>query len=449
MKNYGSRSLSESTALLNHPFFASVAVLGIRLLSSVSAFLFTVLITRSIGASGAGIFFTGLSLATVASILFRFGTDGAALKYIAREHGLDNFELARSYFLFGLTVSIIGGLLGTLLLYLGVWTGIRYYGLDADYGTYLAAFSFSLLPLSIMALMSESLKATDRVSMSVIVSGLINFVVAGILLSPMRSIFGNVGVSIAYLSGLVAAITMAAVHLRHYLRMGPILPVRTLDYVRSLRHFWLISIFNRAIGPYAPLLLLSLLSTVEQVGLFGTAFRVAMVLSLFLAAANAVLSPRISQLYYRGELTKLCILTRRFAFFQNIFVVPLLVTMVVSREQLMGLFGPEFVSGATAFTILAIGQVFNSLTGSVGNILVMTGHEREMWFSSVFGTVLMLLASILLVPSFAATGAAFATAFGVIATNTSALLFVRLRLGFFVVPWFLACNGPMQNLRKD
>lgn len=432
---------SYRAAILDHPLVVATAVFGIRVLAAISSFVFTILITRSIGASGAGIFFTGLSVVTVASILFRFGADGATLKYVAREYGLGRNENARSYFLLGLVTSVIGGIIGTLLLYAAVQTGIHVFGLDVGYGTYLAAFCLSLLPISLIALLSDSLKATGRVVVSVAVAGLINFVVAGALLFPLHAWLGDIGVTFSYLAGLAIAVLFATVLLRGYLATDPVVSVPIADYMQSLRHFWLIGILNRGIGPYAPLLLLSIFSTADQVGIFGTAFRVAMVLSLFLAAANTVLAPRISHLYHHGEIDELCHLTRRFAFFQNLLVVPLLVAMVAVREPLMGLFGPEFVSGATVFAVLASAQVFNSLTGSVGNILVMTGHERDMWCSSVTGMVLMLVASILLVPSNAALGAAISTATGVVTTNTAALLFVRWRLGFLVVPWLGSCDG--------
>lgn len=426
---------SDRTARLDHPVIASVAVFALRVLAAAASFVFTVLVTRSIGASGAGIFFSGLAVATVTSILFRFGADGAALKYVAREHGLARYETARSYFLLTLATTVLGGIVGTILLYFGVRTGIRSFGLDAGYSSFLAAFCLSVVPLSLMALLSESLKATGHVAVSVAVVGLVNFVVAGAVFLPLHARFGDIGVTYAYLAGLVAAFILAAVLMRSYLHTGPVAPVALGDYVRSLRYFWFISVFNRAIGPYTPLLLLSVISTTEQVGLFGTAFRVAMVLSLFLAAANTVLAPRISQLYHRSDLSQLRHLSRRFAFFQNLLVVPLLMAMVANRELLMGFFGPEFVAGTEAFAVLAAGQVFNSLTGSVGTILVMTGHERDMWRSSVIGTVIMLLVSILLVPSYAALGAAIATASGVVATNAATLLFVRWRLGFFLLPW--------------
>lgn len=420
---------------MDHPLVASAAVFALRVLAATASFVFTMLVTRSIGASGAGIFFTGLAVATVISILFRFGADGAVLKYVAREHGLSRDETARSYFLLTLATTVLGGIVGTILLYIGVRTGIRSFGIDAGYSAFLAAFCLSVLPLSLMALLSESLKATGRVAVSVAVVGLVNFVVAGAVFSPLHARFGDIGVTYAYLAGLVSTVLFAAVLLRGYLHTGAVAPVAIRDYVHSLRNFWFISILNRAIGPYAPLLLLSVISTFEQVGQFGTAFRVAMVLSLFLAAANTVLAPRISQLYHLNDLGQLRHLSRRFAFFQNLLVMPFLMAMVAGREPLMGFFGSELVAGADAFAVLAAGQAFNSLTGSVGTILVMTGYEKDMWRSSVTGTVIMLLTSILLVPSCAALGAAIATALGVVATNSAALLFVRLRLGFFVFPW--------------
>lgn len=56
--------------------------------------------------------------------------------------------------------------------------------------------------------------------------------------------------------------------------------------------------------------------------------------------------------------------------------VPVLAFMVFFPEFLMGLFGEEYKVAAPLLQILAIGQFINVITGSVGYLLNMTGHEK-------------------------------------------------------------------------
>ena len=52
----------------------------------------------------------------------------------------------------------------------------------------------------------------------------------------------------------------------------------------------------------------------------------------------------------------------------------------------LGLFGDEFKTGVTAFIFLSCGRLISSFSGSVGNLLQMTGNQN------VYGTILFLAA---------------------------------------------------------
>ena len=56
--------------------------------------------------------------------------------------------------------------------------------------------------------------------------------------------------------------------------------------------------------------------------------------------------------------------------------VPLIGLCFVFPEFLLSLFGEEFKIGVTAFIFLSCGRLVSSLSGSVGNILQMTGNQN-------------------------------------------------------------------------
>lgn len=59
-----------------------------------------------------------------------------------------------------------------------------------------------------------------------------------------------------------------------------------------------------------------------------------------------------------------------------LFALPIVGFMLIFPERLMWLFGEQFKSGANLLRIFALGQFVNVMTGCVGYLLSMSGHER-------------------------------------------------------------------------
>jgi O-antigen/teichoic acid export membrane protein len=100
----------------------------------------------------------------------------------------------------------------------------------------------------------------------------------------------------------------------------------------------------------------------------------------------------------------------------------------------MSVFGNEFSDGGTLLVILAMGQFFNVLTGSVGHLLMMCGHEHFVRNNVIGCALLNLGCCVLLIPRYGATGAATAVAITVIAENVSAAIYAWFKLGVLSVP---------------
>src|SRR5688572_21812701 len=96
-------------------------------------------------------------------------------------------------------------------------------------------------------------------------------------------------------------------------------------------------------------------------------------------------------------------------------VVPVLAVFLAAPEFVMNAFRREFdAAGSSAFQILSIGQFINVATGSVGVLLVMSGHEREYRNVQILAACVALALSFALIPSHGAVGAAIAAAVAVI-----------------------------------
>ena len=144
-----------------------------------------------------------------------------------------------------------------------------------------------------------------------------------------------------------------------------------------------------------------------------------------------VLAPLFSRFYYEKD----------FKLLQNVFTFSARITSVIAlsifvliflfSNDLLTLFGNEFIAGKKALMILCAGQLFNIFAGSVGILLVMTGYERETVICLGIGVGVNIVMNILLIPRWGIEGTAVATTAGIMVWNILMIYFVYKRLKIY------------------
>jgi len=152
--------------------------------------------------------------------------------------------------------------------------------------------------------------------------------------------------------------------------------------------------------------------------------------SFVLIAVNLVVAPRFAALHREGDMAGLESLAILSVKLIGVLALPVIGVMLIFPSWLMELFGEDFASGALLLQILAVGQFINAITGSVGYLLMMSGHERDMRNVTVISGSTALILTWLLTIGFGATGNAVGTAIAVATQNLLAVYFVKKRLGF-------------------
>ena len=95
----------------------------------------------------------------------------------------------------------------------------------------------------------------------------------------------------------------------------------------------------------------------------------------------------------------------------------------------MGVFGEEFIIGKTALVLITIGQFVNAASGSVGNIMNMTGREKPLRNILVIASILSVLLNYLLIPMYGINGAAVANMVSVVFWNLTAVIYTKVKIG--------------------
>jgi O-antigen/teichoic acid export membrane protein len=185
-----------------------------------------------------------------------------------------------------------------------------------------------------------------------------------------------------------------------------------------------------------------LLGTVKgsaTAGVFGVTDRVAGFVAFFLIAALYPLGPAVARLWEQRRPRELQRLVTRSA--RLVFMAALLSAagLIGFRHAVLGLFGSGFTRGEAALTILILGQLVNTGCGTVGLVLMMTGHEAEVTRCVAAGAAAGVVLNIALIPPFGLVGAAAGTATGVALSNVMLVIRLRQRTGIWA-----AAVGPLR-----
>lgn len=179
----------------------------------------------------------------------------------------------------------------------------------------------------------------------------------------------------------------------------------------------------------ADLIVLGALASPAETGLYAVAARGATLIGLGLLVVNLPLGPEASRLWTSRQMALLQSTVTRAARLAVLPALAVTLAFAVAGERFLVLFGPEFGAAYPALLILSLGQLANAATGSVGLLLVMTGHQTDAVKGLAMGAAANVILSVALVPYFGGLGAAVGSAASTLLWNAVLSVYVLKRLG--------------------
>ena len=191
------------------------------------------------------------------------------------------------------------------------------------------------------------------------------------------------------------------------------------------------------------IVLLGVLATPAEVGVYRVATSMSTPITIALAAVNVSVAPHFARAYAEANHPVMQRLATWAARVSVAAALPAAAILIVFGAPLLGfVFGAEYAVGAMALALLAVGQLGNVAAGSVGNILNMTGHETDTVFAGGLATVVNLVLNLALIPTYGIEGAATATMVSLILWNGILIQRVWRRTGVVSVAWWPKSGSP-------
>lgn len=155
----------------------------------------------------------------------------------------------------------------------------------------------------------------------------------------------------------------------------------------------------------------------ESAGIYNAAVKTSLWTSFVLQIVNMVAAPMFTTLYAQGDMSglqKVVSCVTRWIFYPTIAIAFCLMTFT---QPILSLFGSGFVAADLSLKVLVLGQLVNALCGSVGYLMIMTGHQNQSFRVIVCSALLNVVLNAILIPFFGIVGAAIATSFTMIVWN--------------------------------
>ncbi|MBM7556929.1 flippase [Halanaerobacter jeridensis] len=263
-----------------------------------------------------------------------------------------------------------------------------------------------------------------------------HFVIAKSIMIPF---FKLLSVSVAYvfgykLFGLVGAfyisLLVSSIYLLNVIRKLNLITLLNLKYSSDYKQLILFSFPLLLTGILGYLInrtdtfMIGYFLSEDKVGIYNIALKVGRMSSFILTSFNTIFASTISTLYHKGNmkrLTKMYKVITKWVVGANLVFFSII---LLFNEQIMRLFGTEFMMGGFALILISIGQLVNAGVGSAGYINIMTGYpEYEFYLNSLTASVNIVM-NYFLIPRFGIEGAALASLVSIALANILRLALV-------------------------
>ena len=442
----------------------SGVALVLRIIGIIAGYIFTLLVTRTLGAKVWGIFSLSLVVLQIASVIGRFGMDTALLRFTAEYTAKKEIGTLKEIYKRALILVVPFSILVAIsFYYLSPLLANKFF--HKPYLTdYFRISSFMVAPFVILLIHSESIRGLKKIKEYMFLQQTGGFVIAVILF-----LIGSAFIKsylLPFISYALAILILALISIYIWKRQiqGLISINQQFNYstnestsesldnsTNQLTSYSAIlnvsfpMLFSSSLAltmSWTDTIMLGIFRSTQEVGVYNVALKVSMMTSLTLVAINTIAAPKFAEFWGKGDIKGLARVARQSTKLIFWTSFPVFMTFLIFPKLILGFFGEEFKKGTIALIVLTIGQFLNSISGSVNCILIMSDNKKIVNFNLFIAALLNIVINFFLTPMYGIIGAAISSMISLVYWNLLAIIFVKIKLGFF------ACNFPLSKIRN-
>jgi O-antigen/teichoic acid export membrane protein len=412
----------------------SAWALGARVISTLLAMITSIIIARIYGAEVMGIVAMVNSFLMLATIFTVLGTNTSILRlipeHIAKYSVTSAFKVYRKtqYFVVGISV-ITGWLLfsGSSLIATKIFS-------KPHLSFFFALASVFIVFKSLVTLNNQALRGLRLIqtfAFMLMLPSLSNLLALGTIsflffnkYNPLYALFASLMIT------AIAGILIMDRKFKNVMGKSDIIQEMPMKDILSLSLPMLMTATMTFVIGQTGVIMLGMFRSEAEVGYYSIAVKLATLTAFVLQAINSMAAPKFSELFHTGNMGELFHVAKKSSKLIFWTTVPFLLALLAFGKIVLGLlYGQEFKIAYLAMTFLVIGQFVNTISGSTGFFMNMTGHEIKLRNIVVAAAVINILLNLMLTPSYGINGAAIAGMVSMCFWNIFILVYIKLKYG--------------------
>jgi O-antigen/teichoic acid export membrane protein len=419
---------------------------------AVFGFALVTILTRSLGARGAGAFLESVAVFSIVSRTSVLGADLGLVRFVSRFRGRGFTGSIRPMILIALA-PVLAVATTTALAMFFLADPIGRMVADAQTQDQVASYLRLLAPFAPVAAVYMTLDGCAQgfgtMVPSVVVERITRpLIVALLVLGVVTAGTSTTAIALSWAAPWALGLGATSVWVMHLLTRteegsgtGPHLGRRTLA-----KRFWRFSI-PRSLGAllqmgilWADTLLLGALASTSEAGVYAASTRFLIVGTFAGMAITTAFAPQISPLLALGQRARVRTLLQTATVWFILLAWPVYLTVSIFAPVLVDAFGKGFEDGAVVLPIVSAAFLYAASTGPIDVMLLMGGRSSLSMINNLVALVTNISLNLLLIPSMGLRGAALAWAASVILMNLLPTLEVRKTMGYhpYSGAWFRA-----------
>lgn len=390
-------------------------------------FLLTIYVSKIYGASGAGMLGISLTILQLLTIFGKVGTDTLLVRDVAANFN-KKYKISIIYletikytialsFILAILLSIFIEPLSKLLFDSSKYKDSVLF--------LLLAFLFNVL-LNINFSFLKALKRTGQYSFYHYVSIFLFALIILIVLSQYnKRDLDNIVLAITISVMLSFVISSYSIFTKHILFKQKIIKKwHILSFQRMakiIKHSipFLIASSLMLIMNWIDTIMISILKSNFYTGIYYVVAKISMIITIPTVALNNILAPKFAFSIKNKEIVKV----KEIITWAMKLTIPInlliLITIILSGNKILSIFGEDFNIGYFSLVVLCIGQFFNTFVGIIATLLLMSNNEKVFLKIMILASSVNIILNFFLIPKFDVLGAS-------IASNLSFLLLLLL-----------------------
>lgn len=402
--------------------------------TAAAGYLFKIYLARALGAEALGIYALGITITGLLGIFNGLGLPQAAVRFVAAYSATGRFDLLRGFLAWsGALMLVCNVFVGGMVLLVGPWLAVHFYhtpALKAYLGLFVAILFLGALNLFLGQILGGYKDVTHRTAITNFIGIPVTMLVAWAAISQGFGLRGYIAAQV--IGAMVVLFLLGA-------SVWRLTPAATRSFVTRMPRLekQVVSFSSAALGVgflefamgQTDKVLIGYYLNARALGIYTVAAALVAFVPIALQSANQIFSPTIADLHARGQTELLGRIFQTLTRWILACTIPLATAMIVFAPALMRIFGRDFRTGWPILVIGTLGQLVNCGVGSVGYLLLMSGHQTRLIQAQAVSAVIMVLLSLALIPAWGISGAALASAVTNVMTNILCLREVRRSVG--------------------